>query len=100
MPARAPAFDSWFVTLRNGRPALWDELLELAGRCRAANQDNAMLLSTREAQLKQTLRAFRPAGSPELYGRSGYSPLGIGARQFGAACKPWPPPKRHRKSAV
>ncbi|HEY9545299.1 MAG TPA: flagellar protein FlgN [Solimonas sp.] len=85
MTARAPSFDSWFVTLRNGLPALWDELLELAGRCRAANQDNAMLLSTREAQLKQTLRAFRPAGSPELYGRSGYSPLGIGARQFGAA---------------
>lgn len=83
--ARAPAFDSWFVSLRNGLPALWDELLELAGRCRAANQDNAMLLSAREAQLKQTLRAFRPVGTPELYGRSGYAPIGISARQFGVA---------------
>lgn len=83
--ARAPSFDSWFVSLRNGLPALWDELLELAGRCRAANQDNAVLLSTRESQLKQTLRALRPLGSPELYGRSGYAPLSLSARQFGAA---------------
>lgn len=83
--ARAPSFDTWFVSLRNGLPALWDELLELAGRCRAANQDNAVLLGTREAQLKQTLRVLRPVGSPELYGRSGYAPLGLSARQFGAA---------------
>lgn len=83
--ARAPGFDTWFVSLRNGLPALWDELLELAGRCRAANHDNAVLLGSREAQLKQTLRAFRPAGTPELYGRSGYAPLGLGARQFGSA---------------
>ncbi|NGY04399.1 flagella synthesis protein FlgN [Solimonas terrae] len=83
--AHAGSLDGWFVSLRNGLPALWDELLELAGKCRAANQDNAVLLGSREAQLKQTLRAFRPAGTPELYGRSGYAPLGLSARQFGAA---------------
>lgn len=83
--ARAPGFDGWFATLRSGLPALWSELLELAARCERANRDNAMLLGAREAQLKQTLRAFRPAGTPELYGRSGYAPLGLAARQFGAA---------------
>jgi flagellar biosynthesis/type III secretory pathway chaperone len=83
--ARAPTVDGWLAGLRSGLPALWTELLTLAGKCQAANQDNAMLLGTREAQLKQTLRAFRPAGTPELYGRSGYAPLGIASRRFGSA---------------
>lgn len=83
--ARAPALPAWFAALRGGLPALWDELLRLAAQCQAANMDNAVLLAAREAQLKQTLRAFRPAGSPELYGRSGYAPLGLAARHFGSA---------------
>ncbi|NKF21747.1 flagella synthesis protein FlgN [Solimonas marina] len=83
--ARAPSMDGWLASLRNGLPALWSELLALAAKCQAANQDNAVLLGTREAQLKQTLRAFRPAGAPEIYGRSGYAALGIAPRQLGSA---------------
>lgn len=84
--ARAPDMGQWLTQLRvPGLAALWQELLQLADQCQRANQDNAVLLGTREAQLKQTLRAFRPAGAPELYGRSGYTPLDLPARHFGAA---------------
>ncbi|WP_028081898.1 flagella synthesis protein FlgN [Solimonas soli] len=84
--ARMPDFNSWFAQLRlPSLAALWQELLALAEQCQRANLDNAVLLSTREAQLKQTLRAFRPAGAPELYGRSGYAPLDLPPRHFGSA---------------
>ncbi|MGH8443879.1 MAG: flagella synthesis protein FlgN [Solimonas sp.] len=84
--ARVPNVDALFATLRAAPlTALWGELLGLAEQCQRANQDNAVLLSAREAQLKQTLRAYRPAGAPELYGRGGYAPLGLPARNFGAA---------------
>ena len=84
--ARVADVDALLAQLRLASlSALWKELLDLAAQCQRANQDNAVLLGTREAQLKQTLRAFRPAGAPELYGRSGYAALGLPARDFGSA---------------
>lgn len=64
---------------------LWQQLRGLAGDCQRANQDNAVLLAARESQLRQTLRALRPADTPEIYGRGGRSGLGLAARRFGAA---------------
>ncbi|WP_028006967.1 flagella synthesis protein FlgN [Solimonas flava] len=82
----AASIERLLASLREHAPAaLWRELLGLAAQCQRANDDNAVLLGTREAQLKQTLRAFRPPESPELYGRSGYAALGLPARDFGSA---------------
>ena len=64
---------------------VWKQLRGLAVQCQSANKDNAMLLASRETQLRQTLRALRPADSPELYGRAGRAGLGLTARRFGAA---------------
>lgn len=75
-------------TLLDAMPAparLWKQLRGLAARCQAANKDNAVLLAARESQLRQTLRALRPADTPELYGRGGHAGLGLTARRFGAA---------------
>ncbi len=65
--------------------ALWRGLRQLAGQCQDANQSNALLLAARESQLRQTLRALRPADAPELYGRAGRPGLGLAGRRFGAA---------------
>src|SRR3546814_4475588 len=45
MTARAPSFDSWFVTLRNGLPALWDELLELRSEEHTSELQSLMRIS-------------------------------------------------------
>lgn len=77
--------DTWIAQIRPALLTQWQELLQLAEQCRRANDDNAMLLATREAQLRNTLRALRPAGTAEVYGRRGSFNLGLPGRSFGAA---------------
>lgn len=77
--------DSWIASLRPALLSQWQELLQLAEQARRANDDNAMLLASRQAQLRNTLRAIRPQGSTEVYGRRGHFDMGLPGRSFGAA---------------
>ncbi|SEQ19308.1 Flagellar biosynthesis/type III secretory pathway chaperone [Solimonas aquatica] len=79
------ALDLWLGGLRAALLAQWRQLIELAEQCRRANDDNAQLLASREAQLRNTLRVLRPAGSAEVYGRRGSFDLGLPGRSFGSA---------------
>lgn len=63
-------------TFGPGAPSLrssWQQLLEIAGRCRAANQANGLIVSIRQTQIRQLLGVLRGNGGAQTYGRSGES---------------------------
>lgn len=49
----------------------WQQLLELTGRCRNANQANGLIVGIRQAQIRQLLGVLRGTGGAQTYGRTG-----------------------------
>lgn len=90
LPATQPGMQQWISTQGDAQASelrdLWEQLAQGAAEAKRLNRSNGLLINNRMTFNREALNALNGlTRSPGVYGRDGFTAVGVTHRTFGAA---------------